>query len=106
MLAAQNKLDLISKRPDGVFRLILVIEAGEWEHPDRVQLLQEKLEGYAAYALDGAMRRQYPEAKRVEIVVRAVEPPPLDVAEALAHLVAQLRRDIPVSVEPLYQAAA
>jgi hypothetical protein len=105
MLSEINKIDLITSS-GGDFELHLVIEAGEWALADPCRLLVEKANAYAAYALDGQMARQYPHMKSVRVVISAVEQPPVEVAHFLSTLIPLMQKEIPVSVEPLYQAAA
>lgn len=75
------------------FRLYLDVERGEWLLPRSVLLLEEKLNAYASFILDGQMRQMYPYANPgdVRIVIRSRGQPPNDalrlvglVREALA----------------------
>jgi hypothetical protein len=108
MLSSVNKLDLIGER-HGTWRLILIVEAGEWQFDDSMFLIQEKLNAYAIYALDGQMHRMYPDSvgKPVSIVIRPVEPPPPDIAKFIDQIAAILAKDgLTVTVEPLPAAEA
>ncbi|MFN2549524.1 MAG: DUF6572 domain-containing protein [Myxococcales bacterium] len=79
MLATTDEIDEIEKaRGDREFRLYLDVQRGEWLLPRSVWLLQEKLNAYASFILDGKMRELYPYAqpKDVRIVVRSHGQPP------------------------------
>lgn len=81
MLATTDAVDEIRKEPgDREFRLYLDVERGEWLLPRAVWLLQEKLNAYASFILDGKMREMYPYARPrdVRIVVRSRGQPPQD----------------------------
>ncbi|MCA1826715.1 MAG: hypothetical protein LC689_07210 [Myxococcales bacterium] len=81
MLATTDEIDEIEKaRGDREFRLYLDVQRGEWLLPRSVWLLQEKLNAYASFILDGKMRELYPYAqpKDVRIVVRSHGQPPAD----------------------------
>ncbi len=94
MLATTDSIDEIRKEQGSrEFRLYLDVERGEWLLPRSVWLLQEKLNAYASFILDGKMRELYPYAdpKDVRIIVRSHGQPPQDalklvglVREALA----------------------
>jgi hypothetical protein len=62
------------------FRLYLDVERGEWLLPRAVWLLQEKLNAYASFVLDGTMGELYPYASPadVRIVVRSRGQAPAD----------------------------
>ena len=74
MLATTASVDEIHKTPgEREFRLILDIERGEWLLPRAVWLLQEKLNAYASFVLDGRMRELYPymQPRDVRIIVHS-----------------------------------
>jgi hypothetical protein len=74
LLATTASVDEIIKQPgEREFKLILDVERGEWLLPRAVWLLQEKLNAYASFVLDGKMRELYPYAQPadVRIVVRS-----------------------------------
>jgi len=56
------------------------VDRGEWLLPRAVWLLQEKLNAYASFILDGKMRELYPYARPqdVQIVIRSRGQPPQD----------------------------
>ena len=98
MLAAVDSVDEIRKeKGEREFRLYLDVERGDWLLPRAVFLLQEKLNAYASFILDGKMRELYPYANPadVRIVVRSRGQPPQD-ALALVGLVREaLAKDGP-----------
>ena len=87
MLATIGEIDEIQKDPGTrEFRLYLDVERGEWLLPRAVWLLQEKLNSYASFVLDGKMRELYPYAKPadVRIVVRSRGQAPADALKLVA----------------------
>jgi hypothetical protein len=89
VLATIDEIDVIEKaRGERELRLYLDVERGEWLLPRAVWLLQEKLNAYASFVLDGKMRAMYPyvRADDVRIVVRSHGQPPVD-ALTLVELV-------------------
>jgi hypothetical protein len=110
MLAKHNVIDLVASSNDkSKYVLVLVVEAGEWSLDDYLWLLQEKLNAYAAYALDGPLHKQCPDSvgKPVTIVVRPVDPMPDDAHILVAQVAAILAQDgLTVTVEPLPAAEA
>ncbi len=89
MLATLDEIDEIQKdRGTREFRLYLDVDRGEWLLPRAVWMLQEKLNAYASFILDGKLRQLYPYATPadVRIVVRSRGQAPAD-ARALLELV-------------------
>jgi len=81
MLATTASIDEIQKQAgEREFRLYLDVDRGEWLLPRAVWLLQEKLNAYASFILDGRMRELYPwaRAQDVRIVIRSHGQPPQD----------------------------
>jgi hypothetical protein len=108
MLSKLDKVDLVLEGSQG-WELVLVIEPGEWDMSRRLWLLQEKINGYASFALDGQMHQMYPDSvgKPVSIVIRPVDPPPPDIAKFIDQIAAILAQDgLTVTVEPLPAAEA
>lgn len=65
-----NKVDLISQSKTGEFFLIIVVDE-PWVDSDEFKyLLQEKLNNYSAYFLDGQMLQEYPDCKQQRVTVR------------------------------------
>jgi hypothetical protein len=82
MLATTAEIDEIRKEAgQREFRLYLDIDRGEWLLPRAVWLLQEKLNAYASFILDGKMRELYPYVQPgdVRIVIRSRGQPSQDV---------------------------
>jgi hypothetical protein len=108
-LLKTNQVDVVTFGDDGSMRLALAVYGGEWRHRDAKLLLQEKLNAYAIYALDGQMHREHPDSigKPVKIVVRPEEPVPSKIKPLLDQFAAILAQDgLTVTVEPLPAAEA
>ena len=89
MLVQTAEVDEVRKEPgERELRLYLVVEPGEWLLPRALWLLQEKLNAYASFVLDGKLRELYPWAspRDVRIVVRSHGQPPAQVAPFLEHV--------------------
>jgi hypothetical protein len=98
MLATTAEVDEIRKeKGDREFRLYLEVERGEWLLPRAVWLLQEKLNAYAGFILDGKMRELYPYARPedVRIVIRSRGQPPHDALQLVALVREALAKDGP-----------
>ena len=79
MLATPTVVDVVAKeKGDPEWRLILEVEKGEWALPRAVWLLEEKLNSYASFALDGRMIQLYPHShpELTRIVVVSADPLP------------------------------
>jgi hypothetical protein len=105
MLATTDSVDEIRKeKGEREFRLYLDVDRGEWLLPRAVWLLQEKLNAYASFILDGKMRELYPYARPedVRIVVRSRGQPPRDALELVALVREALAKDGPrIDFEPV-----
>ncbi len=102
MLANTNKVDVISETAEGVQRLIIAVECGEWDLPESATLLREKVDAYASFALDGQMNELYPESagKPVSIVIRPFDPVPTHLGRLIDRLASVLKPEgLTVSVE-------
>ena len=98
MLAATDSVDEIRKeKGEREFRLYLDVERGDWLLPRAVFLLQEKLNAYASFILDGKLREMYPYANPadVRIVVRSRGQPPQDALRLLGLVREALEKDGP-----------
>ena len=98
MLTVIDEIDEIQKdRGAREFRLYIDVERGEWLLPRAVYLLQEKLNAYASFVLDGKMRALYPWAQPgdVRIVVRSRGQPPQDALRLVGLVRESLARDGP-----------
>ncbi|MGC4065053.1 MAG: hypothetical protein QM784_10500 [Polyangiaceae bacterium] len=77
MLQEVDKVDLITQDDaNGYMELVLVIESNELVLSNSAKLLQEKLNAYLVYALDGQLQEEYPNAKsmKAKIVIHSVAP--------------------------------
>ena len=81
--------------------LYLDVEQGEWLLPRALFLLQEKLNAYASFALDGKMRELYPWAvtRNVRIVIRSRGQPPALALELIDRANALLPEGPVISLE-------
>jgi hypothetical protein len=98
MLATVDAIDLIEKdRGERELRLVVEIERGEWLLPRAVFLLQEKLNAYASFILDGKMKQMYPwsDARAVRIVVRSRGQAPADALRLVGLVREALAKDGP-----------
>ena len=98
MLSAIDQIDEIAKDAGSrEFRLYLDVERGDWLLPRAVWLLQEKLNAYASFILDGKMRELYPyaQAADVRVVVRSRGQPPADALRLVELVRAALAKDGP-----------
>ncbi|HET7784469.1 MAG TPA: DUF6572 domain-containing protein [Myxococcales bacterium] len=98
MLAATDSVDEIRKQKgEREFRLYLDVERGDWLLPRAVFLLQEKLNAYASFILDGQMRELYPWANPadVRVIVRSRGQPPQDALRLLGLVREALEKDGP-----------
>ncbi len=79
MLGQAAVIDAVVKeRGVREWKLMLEVGRGEWKLPRAVQLLEDKLNAYASFALDGKMRELHPNAhpSNVHIVIASVDPLP------------------------------
>ena len=98
MLATTAEIDEIRKeKGEREFRLYLDVDRGEWLLPRAVWLLQEKLNAYASFILDGKMRELYPYARPqdVRVVIRSRGQPPQDVLRLVGLVREALEKDGP-----------
>jgi hypothetical protein len=98
MLATTAEIDEIRKEAgQRELRLYLDIDRGEWLLPRAVWLLQEKLNAYASFILDGKMRELYPYVHPgdVRIVIRSRGQPSQDVLRLVELVREALLKDGP-----------
>ena len=98
MLVTTAEVDEIRKDPGArELRLYLDVDRGEWLLPRAVWLLQEKLNAYASFILDGKLRELYPWAQPadVHIVVRSRGQPPADALRLVELVGAALAKEGP-----------
>ena len=98
MLATTAEIDEIRKeKGEREFRLYLDVDRGEWLLPRAVWLLQEKLNAYASFILDGKMRELYPYSRPqdVRVVIRSRGQPPQDVLSLVGLVREALEKEGP-----------
>jgi hypothetical protein len=98
VLATTAEIDEIRKEVgDRELRLYLEVQRGEWLLPRAVWLLQEKLNSYASFILDGKMRELYPYARPqdVRVVIRSRGQPPQDALRLVGLVREALEKDGP-----------
>jgi len=98
VLATTAEIDEIRKeKGERELRLYLDVDRGEWLLPRAVWLLQEKLNAYASFILDGKMRELYPYARPqdVRVVIRSRGQPPQDVLTLVGLVREVLEKDGP-----------
>jgi hypothetical protein len=98
VLATTAEIDEIRKDAgQREFRLYIDIDRGEWLLPRAVWLLQEKLNAYASFVLDGKMRELYPYAQAydVRIIIRSRGQPPQDALRLVGVVREALEKDGP-----------
>lgn len=91
-MAAVNTIDLVAQDVDGWTLLVMVEERCWGSDPAQASQLQQKINTYAGYVLDGGMTEAYPEtaAGRVRIRLDCAEPPTGHFAHIVAHASRQL----------------
>jgi hypothetical protein len=102
-IADTNMIDLVAQEADGTVVLVMVEERPWGSDPDQASQLQEKINTYASYALDGSIVRQYPETvgQPVRIRLDCAEMPTGHFAHITAHAKSQLEvRTIDFHVNP------
>ena len=98
MLATTAEIDEIVKaKGEREVRLYLDVDRGDWLLPRAVWLLQEKLNAYASFILDGKMRELYPfvQPADVRIVVRSRGQAPQDALKLVGLVREALAKDGP-----------
>lgn len=105
MLQKTNVIDLVTRSKDGrQYDLVLVVDPGEWRAKGALYALQEKINSYASYALDGAMATDYPESagRSKAILIQTADVPPEDAVQFLMKIEDLLKPDgLPVRLERL-----
>ena len=107
MIAEPDKIDLITRTADGVYRIGIYAEAGEWhgESETIAKRLTAKLDSAASFALDGQMHRMYPESvgRPAMLAFSSVEPIPPDWQSLIEQLAAIYAKEgLPLVIEPLH----
>jgi hypothetical protein len=99
VLGQTKQIDVVVKQPGELeWRVVVEVHKGEWLRDRAVWLLEEKLNAYAAFVLDGQMKTLYPNSTPANtcIAVESVDPLPADAIALLEHVAAALE---PYSVE-------
>ncbi len=99
MLVTTAEIDEIRKeKGENEIRLYLIVERGEWLLPRALLLLEDKLNAYASWVLDGPMQKQYPWAKpeNVRIIVRSHGQAPKDARELVEKAATVLAAEGPL----------
>jgi hypothetical protein len=102
-IADTNTIDLVAQEANGTVLLVMFEERRWGSDPDQATQLQEKINLYAGYVLDGSLARQYPETtgKPVRIRLDCAEMPTGHLAHITAHAASQLgARAIDFQVNP------
>jgi hypothetical protein len=89
VLGQTKQIDVVLKEPGELeWRVVIEVHKGEWLRPRAVWLLEEKLNAYAAFVLDGQMKLLYPNSapERTRIVVASVEPLPVEAIRLLEQI--------------------
>jgi hypothetical protein len=95
MLGKHTEVDCVLKeRGDTEYRVMLEVHGSEWLRQRAMWLLEEKLNAYAGFVLDGQMQSLYPASNRENtvIVVLSVDPIPEKVKPVLEHAVIAFER--------------
>lgn len=105
MLQRTSVIDLVTRSKDGgQYDLVLVVDSGEWREKNALHALQEKINSYASYALDGAMVADYPDSagRNKTILVQSIDVPPDDAVQFLMKVESLLKPEgLPVRLERL-----
>jgi hypothetical protein len=91
-IADTNTIDLVGQDADGAYLLIMIEDRPWVTDPDQAAQLQEKINSYAGYILDGSLARQYPETEARMVCIRldCLEAPDGHIAHITDHAAAQL----------------
>ena len=89
-------IDLVTYDPKSGEYVLIMTEQRQWDgSPDRVLQLQEKVNNYLSFALDGQMARQYPESagKLIRLQLDCLAEPDADSARFLELVREKLKPD-------------
>ena len=105
MISKTSIVDLVTRDERAeTYELVIVVERAEWSLPTCHALLQEKLNVYMNYILDGQMQKDYPgaSADRVEILIQSECSPSQTSAAFIRRLIAAAKtHGINLSYVPL-----
>ena len=88
MLGLPKQIDVVVKEKGELeWRVVLEVHASEWLRAPALSMLEEKMNAYAAFVLEGQMRVLYPNStpERTHIVVASVDPIPDKALGFLEH---------------------
>lgn len=78
MLGQNTQVDcVIKERGEETYRVMLEVHKGEWLRQNAMWLLEEKLNAYAAFVLDGQMQSLYAGSNRENTVVVVASEDPI-----------------------------
>ena len=85
-----SKVDLVAESADGVIELVIVADAPWTGSHAQLSSLQDKVQTYVSFALDGQMERSFPEAagRPWRIVVAAQAGGPDERTSSVLHTLA------------------
>ena len=89
MLGQTKQIDVVVKEQGELeWRVVLEVHKGEWLRGRAIWLLEEKLNAYAAFVLDGQMKTLYPNSTpaQTRIVIASVEPLPVEAIRLLERV--------------------
>lgn len=69
-VADTDTVDVVAQDADGTYLLVMVEDRPWGASPEQVTQLQEKINTYAGYILDGGLARQYPETEGGPVRIR------------------------------------
>jgi len=101
-LAYPGVIDLLTHEANSGSVDLVMFEPRPWDGGDEQLFeLQEKLNAYLSFALDGEMAESYPqlEGKPIRIILRCLEAPPEEAIDFLSHVREQIAlQDIDLEV--------
>ena len=77
-VSATNKVDLVSRKKNGEYVLVVVADE-PWQDTEEFQrMFQDKLNNYCAYFLDGQMKGEYADLnqRRITVAIHSATPIP------------------------------
>ena len=104
VLGQSKQIDVVLKeRGELEWQVVVEVHKGEWLRSRALWLLEEKLNAYAAFVLDGQMKLLYPNSTpaSTRIVIASVDPMPDDAIRLLEHAAAMLE---PLAVKVSWKA--
>lgn len=92
-IANPNVMDLVTHDPKSDEYALIIVETRKWDEiPQLLEQLQEKINNYFHFALDGELIKRFPEAvgKPVRIQLDCAMPPSGKTAELVARVKQEL----------------